>query len=269
MDTFFVNKNIVLNKSKITMDKNSTSNFTVKLENAPNSEQIVKINTDNPFVTVSPSILTFTPNNYSTEQIVTVTTLRNANQGDTITITCKSEYLQEKLQVEVIRDSDGIITSDDFCVINANGNDLTFVNNVLSLSSNPTKEFGSIYLKNLEGFNKITASFPSLKNIWITYNEDDNYLYSRVIYPNDTRGTIQKFNKITGSVENSGSSISTDLTIQANEILTFEIQNKAMTIKKDNGTILFTIDNVNVFGFMVAGTTNLNPICENLTFSNK
>ena len=65
--------NIVISKSSVSIDENSTGTFTVKLDKAPTNNQTVSVSINNAYATINKKSLIFTPNNYSTEQTVTVT----------------------------------------------------------------------------------------------------------------------------------------------------------------------------------------------------
>lgn len=74
--------NVVLSGTSLNIDEGSSSTFTVKLDKAPTNNQIVTISTDNTDVTVSPSTITFTTNNYNTEQTITVNVAEDDNSTD-------------------------------------------------------------------------------------------------------------------------------------------------------------------------------------------
>ena len=65
--------NIVISNSSVSIDENSTDTFTVKLDKAPTNNQTVNVSINNAYTTIDKTSLIFTPNNYSTEQTVTVT----------------------------------------------------------------------------------------------------------------------------------------------------------------------------------------------------
>ena len=65
--------NIVISNSSVSIDENSTDTFTVKLDKAPTNNQTVSVSINNAYTTINKKSLIFTPNNYSTEQTVTVT----------------------------------------------------------------------------------------------------------------------------------------------------------------------------------------------------
>lgn len=64
--------NIVVSTTSLSFNEDSSSTFTVKLDSAPSNSQTINISVDNENCTVSSSSLTFTSNNYNTEQTITV-----------------------------------------------------------------------------------------------------------------------------------------------------------------------------------------------------
>ena len=74
--------NIIVNKTSITGNEGDSDSFTVKLDSAPNVNQLVKIHCADAYVNVSPQDLIFTPTNYSTEKTITVDILENPSYED-------------------------------------------------------------------------------------------------------------------------------------------------------------------------------------------
>ena len=88
---------IVLSKTSIDITGSGTDTFTVKLSQSPTDNQIVNISTDNANVTIDIASLTFTPDNYNTEQTITITVVEDDNtQDDTCTITLSSTNVSNK-----------------------------------------------------------------------------------------------------------------------------------------------------------------------------
>lgn len=84
-----VSGNIVLSKAAASIDADGSDVFTVRLDKAPTSDQTVLLSCADSSVTLSASSLTFTPDNYSVAQSVTVTKTGGAD-GDTFTVTATS-----------------------------------------------------------------------------------------------------------------------------------------------------------------------------------
>ena len=82
--------NIIVSTNTVSVDENSTSTFTVKLDKAPTNTQIVNISVNNAYCTLDKTKLTFTPNDYSVAQTVTVTGVHDkssySNESSVITI---------------------------------------------------------------------------------------------------------------------------------------------------------------------------------------
>lgn len=83
--------NIVTSLSSLTILEGTSGTFTVNLESQPTQNQTVSLSSNNTDVTLSPSTLTFTPSNYDTAQIVTVTIAEDSDEtNDSATITLSS-----------------------------------------------------------------------------------------------------------------------------------------------------------------------------------
>lgn len=70
---------IIVSTHNIEVTEGESSSFTVKLDAAPSTNQIVSISLDNSDVTVNPTSLTFTADNYNVAQTVTVNTVSDAD----------------------------------------------------------------------------------------------------------------------------------------------------------------------------------------------
>ena len=79
---------IVLDKTSLSLNEEETGTFTVSLDKAPTSEEVISIRATNSYCTVNPSSLSFTSSNYSNAQEVTVTAIHDSlsyeNKTDTI-----------------------------------------------------------------------------------------------------------------------------------------------------------------------------------------
>lgn len=83
--------NIITSLSSLTIIEGKSGTFTVKLGSQPTQNQTVSLSSNNTDVTLSPSTLTFTPSNYDTAQIVTVTIVEDSDgTNDSATITLSS-----------------------------------------------------------------------------------------------------------------------------------------------------------------------------------
>ena len=104
---------LVLSAESFTIAEGGSGTFTVKLASAPSVNQVVYLAvSDESKVSVSPAFLTFTPNNWNTEQAVTITTVKDSNDyNDEITISLTSKNVDGKQLVVSIEDLDGIAYS--------------------------------------------------------------------------------------------------------------------------------------------------------------
>lgn len=64
--------NIIINKTEISINENSNSSFTIKLDKAPTNNQTVNISVNNENCNVEPNLITFTNSNYNIEQTINV-----------------------------------------------------------------------------------------------------------------------------------------------------------------------------------------------------
>ena len=90
--------NIVLSNTNLAVNENASNTFTVKLDKAPTSNQVVNVAVDNSYCTVNPSSLTFTSSDYSIAQTVTVTGVHDNSHYSTknSTITVSSANVSSK-----------------------------------------------------------------------------------------------------------------------------------------------------------------------------
>jgi arabinogalactan endo-1,4-beta-galactosidase len=84
---------IVVSKTSSLVIAGNTDTFTVKLDRAPTNNQTITITTSNGYVSVSPTVLTFTPSNYHIAQTVTINGLSMGNS----TITLSSPNVVNKM----------------------------------------------------------------------------------------------------------------------------------------------------------------------------
>lgn len=176
--------------------------------------------------------------------------------GDVI-ITAEAESSLNKLN----------ITVDDFNLININKDNLSYTNNILSYSGNPTSTFGAIYLKELTPkLIKFSISNDNIKkNVWVVYKDDENNL--EFISIANEYGKKWKMNK-SGIDASAYSNISFLKQITADEIINCNIDSNNIKFTNHNNENIFEISNANTFGFVIssASTSAKTPICENLEF---
>ena len=100
--------NIVLSKTSITIIEGQSDTFTVKLDKAPTNNQTVTLTKNNNDVTLNPTSLTFTPQNYNSAQTVTITVAEdNADySNESCTVTLSSPNVANKTLEVSITDND-------------------------------------------------------------------------------------------------------------------------------------------------------------------
>lgn len=99
--------NIVTSLSSLTILEGNSGTFTVKLGSQPTQNQTVSLSSNNTDVTLSPSTLTFTPSNYDTAQIVTVTAAEDSDEtNDSVTITLASSNVSNATVNVTVNDND-------------------------------------------------------------------------------------------------------------------------------------------------------------------
>lgn len=113
--------NIVVSETTISMDEGTSVTFTVSLDKAPSENQTVEITTKGSYVTISPSTLTFTPDNYNVAQRVTVSSIDDEDEGDKQeTITLASVYKTVQISITIVNNDVSIewhtVTMDDIKV---------------------------------------------------------------------------------------------------------------------------------------------------------
>lgn len=120
--------NIVVSETTISMDEGTSVTFTVSLDKAPSENQTVEIATKGSYVAVSPSALTFTPDNYNVAQRVTVSSVDDEYEDDKQeTITLTSAYKTVQISITIVNNDVSIewhtVTIDDINVTTVVGVD--------------------------------------------------------------------------------------------------------------------------------------------------
>ena len=129
--------NIVTSVSGLPINEGGTNTFTVHLSAAPTNDQTVNLSSDNVDITVSPTSLTFTSENYGTAQTVTVSAAEDDDTtNDTATITLSSNKVANKTVSITITDNDEpAATPTTYTIIN-NLTNCTNSNNAASVQEN-------------------------------------------------------------------------------------------------------------------------------------
>lgn len=107
--------NLVVSADSLEIAEGGSGTFEVYLETAPSHNQPVYLAvSDNTRLSVSPSTLTFTPTNYATPQIVTVTAAQDEDEeNESITVTLTSRKVDAKqLLVSIVDDDKPVLVED-------------------------------------------------------------------------------------------------------------------------------------------------------------
>lgn len=94
--------NLIVSDSSIIIEATNTGTFNIRLREKPLSNQTVELTSNNSILTLSPTTLTFTPDNYNIAQTVTMTLtgLTADNDGDEFIVTVSSEHYYKDITVE-------------------------------------------------------------------------------------------------------------------------------------------------------------------------
>lgn len=115
---------LIVSDSSIIITSTNTGIFNIRLREKPLSNQTVELTSNNSILTLSPTTLTFTPDNYNIAQTVsiTLTGLTVDNDGDEFIVSVSSEHYYKDISVEYKDESlrTNIIGYDFFNQVNDN-----------------------------------------------------------------------------------------------------------------------------------------------------
>lgn len=115
---------LIVSDSSIIITSTNTGTFNIRLREKPLSNQTVELTSNNSILTLSPTTLTFTPDNYNIAQTVsiTLTGLTVDNDGDEFIVSVSSEHYYKDISVEYKDESlrTNIIGYDFFNQVNDN-----------------------------------------------------------------------------------------------------------------------------------------------------
>lgn len=168
---------LVISTESLSINEGESGTFTVKLATAPTINQVVYLAvSDNTKLSVSPSNLTFSPENWGTEQIITVTAEQDDDATDeTITVSLTSKKVSGKAVSVLIADDEvenpfidnmvSLIYSTDVDKENHTYYDTATGENVSWINSGPNTEisaFKNIFsvtsMKVTEAYNRVVES---------------------------------------------------------------------------------------------------------------
>ena len=195
--------NIIVNPNSLNMNKNSSSSFNVTLDKAPTSAQTISIVSDNDSITVNPSSLTFTSENYSEPKTITVTTASIATNG-IISLTSKGvESVNVSISINIELPSNGFTTITDglvhaynlknitsHTVEDAIGNNDMIINSVFAEGINFGNEIGGLYINKGNGTSFISNNTAVISDLNIVGSY--SYVLSLKLNVENATGLIGK-----------------------------------------------------------------------------
>ena len=98
LEQIIIRGNISLSTNTVVVKENEVFTVSIKLDKAPTIDQVVNIVVDNQNCTITPTSLTFTPNNYNIDQILTITGVKDSSNYDDkeSIITVTSDEIESK-----------------------------------------------------------------------------------------------------------------------------------------------------------------------------
>lgn len=159
---------VILSQTALTVSEGSSASFTVALDTEPTKNQKVYLAASNPnLLSVSPSVLLFTPANYQTPQTVTVTALQDEDMDDnTASVAVTLRAKTETVAVTITDDdkpepvTDGLALEFDF-------------RNLAEEATTVVDTVGGVTLTNL-----ITSDFHKVAN---GIYGSSNYKYAKLV----------------------------------------------------------------------------------------
>ena len=239
--------NIVINTTSLSVNENSTTSFTVRLDKQPTNNQTVNISLNNNNVSINKTSLTFTPDNYSVNQTVTVTGAHdNGYDNKSCIITLSSNGVNNKTINTIINNIDKhtyTVTNNLTNCVNSNSNTTITEGN----SYNATISANSGYILDAitvtMGGTDITSSVVNGSNIAISNVTSDIIITAttiQIVY-----GEIM-VNTTSLSVEEDSTTTFTvclDKAPTNNQIVNISCENTNVSI--DKNSLTFTPDNYN------------------------
>lgn len=242
---------LVLSAESMTIAEGGSGTFTVKLASAPSVKQTVYLAlSDNTKLSVSPASLVFTPDNWATEQTVTLTAAQDEDmKHDTLTINLTSKNVDGKQLVVSVTDDDIPVLVEDGLWFNLNLRGRTADNGEDGDHSLVDSVNGYVCKANNCDFDGETDGFV-----------EDGLKFKPASYFSE-QGTINQYNPATyGSIqfftpnEFYGSTMPSDATQKFNA--TIEVCMKAWGGSEDAAGFAIVAGYTMLFGFMFASGVN-------------
>ena len=204
---------IVLSTSTISLNEGSEGSFTVKLDSAPTSNQVVNLSVNNSNCSLNKSSLTFTPSNYSKTQSVAITGAHDSSSysDKTSTITASSNGATSKTISVTIKNIDTPVTADPITLTLAS-----------SMSCNKGEAFSITYSTNVEA-TKHELSMNGGYDYFQIYptSNGTNYTYSHEAINDTTWNPVYRTIRVTDANGNTATgTISIDIVESEPEIPT-------------------------------------------------
>ena len=180
---------IVLSTSTISLNEGSSGSFTVKLDSAPTSNQVVNLSVNNNNCSLNKSSLTFTPSNYSKTQSVTITGAHDSSSysDKTSTITASSNGATSKTINVTIKNIDTPVIAELITLTLAS-----------SMSCNKGETFNITYSTNVEA-TKHELSMDGGYDYFQIYptSSGTNYTYSHEAINDTTWNPVYRTIRVT------------------------------------------------------------------------
>lgn len=206
---------LVLSAEELLISEGKTGAFTVKLTSAPTANQPVYLaSSDSTKLSIEPSTLTFTPENWNVEQTVTVTTIMdNDGQDESITIALTSKKVSPKELIVSITDTYEVpeLVTDGLAMY------FNYRGHTEDTSTTITDEIHGVTAKNFDKFVKLENGIAGNGNsLYLTLNVNDENANAMVEQLKNGKGfTLETFGTVSfndflsgsvGAILGSGSS---------------------------------------------------------------
>lgn len=185
---------LIVSDSTMIISATTTGTFNIRLREKPLSNQTVELISNNSILTLLPTTLTFTPDNYNIAQTVTIalTGLTADNDGDEFIVSVSSEHYYKDITVEYKAEALGTTTinydlsnqvTDNILVNKGSGGDKYNAN---MISNGGTFAFTENGLQiNNQAYIKIPWTADSNINSWTM-----EMVVSEIVYNNTSYGRV-------------------------------------------------------------------------------
>ena len=179
---------IITSTYNVNINEGQSQTFTVKLEKAPSKDITIDLSSASQYVSVSPSTLTFTTSNYSTEQTITVNAVDDGTTADYTTLVHLTSNDIPNVDVNIA------VTNTTVIEPVVQGYDFSSINSTLTEKFVPNEGYPYVYLSG-------TDAICSNVKIYSTENAVNNVLgnggcigdkFKKYKWNNSTKWTFYK-----------------------------------------------------------------------------